>query len=579
MIKANSRMALISSLLSILFLQAAAGLISPADGAGPLEIECGTQIVEASVYRGGEVRVFREGSVEVEPGLFVFVCGGFPFRINQSSVRVEGSGTAEAGITGVDIRTEEKEVSTPEEYTRLTGRLEILKSRKDSLSIRRASLNKRLEFVTSLSDFTMEKANGELAEWSFNVGDWRAVLDFIENESNGARSRISAAERMIAKTDEEIRAVNEKLRMIRMDEKSREVRINCEVETAGRLDFRVSYLVGEAGWNPEYIISYDSSKETVELAYRAHIVQRTGEEWKDVSVTLSTARPRLGAGPPELRPSYLKKWQRRRMPPGAVTPEGERFDEALHLKGGAAEREKMLDAEGAPESLKIVPMREAESSRSGFSANFKVRSPVTISSGAGRRVLIRKGKLPVDLSLYSAPRVSQHVFASGRLTNSMDVPILAGTAGVYIIEPEEGSYPSSTFVGESRINDLPPGGKADFHLGIDQDVKVEHELENREYLSEEGDREKEIRYHYLMTVENFKERSVELTLKDRVPVSAMDDIEVDDVDISPDPEEAGENGIAVWNLTMEPGEKIDIRVQYTVRFPGDWPEYSILNLE
>jgi hypothetical protein len=56
------------------------------------------------------------------------------------------------------------------------------------------------------------------------------------------------------------------------------------------------------------------------------------------------------------------------------------------------------------------------------------------------------------------------------------------------------------------------------------------------------------------------------------------EIEVDDVDIEPKPDERRDDGILTWNLSPAPGEKIEIRLAYTIVFPGDWPE-AMLNLE
>ncbi len=129
------------------------------------------------------------------------------------------------------------------------------------------------------------------------------------------------------------------------------------------------------------------------------------------------------------------------------------------------------------------------------------------------------------------------------------------------------------------MKDVSPGGKADFYLGMDQDVKVNHRLIKKEYLSEEGDRRTEIRYHYLISAENFKEREIRLSLKDRLPVSVMDDIDIYDVDIEPDEDSREENGMLAWNLQLQPKEKVEILLEYSVSFPGEWPEHTIMNLE
>ncbi|MFO7916435.1 MAG: mucoidy inhibitor MuiA family protein, partial [Candidatus Krumholzibacteriales bacterium] len=452
------------------------------------EVELETRIVEATIYRRGEVRVIRSGSAEAEPGLYSFICGGLPYRIDNSSVQVEGSGSAAAEIAGINIRQRDQDPSVSPEYNRLKMEMERLKSRIDSLLVTQSALHQRLKFVSSLSDFKAKSAREEMAGESFTVGEWRGILDFIEGENTGIKNRMSTLEKEIASAEERKKVIERKMRQMRVSEAGKEVQIECSVKSSGRLSFRVSYLVGEASWTPEYVIRYNRRNTSIGLDYRGFVVQRTGEDWEDVSIFLSTARPYLGAGPPVLIPAYLKK--RIRIPrASSKSREGyDNIEEALALKSGIVKTGDELHVKGGGVAEpQEVSHAEAGADVSGFSANFEVRSPVTLASGDSRRVLVRSAELPVELSLYTAPRISPHVFATGELTNTMEVPILKGKAGVYVVSaPSEGSSPVSTFVGENLINEVAPGGEAEIPLGIDQDVRVEHELTNREYLSREG---------------------------------------------------------------------------------------------
>ena len=93
-----------------------------------------------------------------------------------------------------------------------------------------------------------------------------------------------------------------------------------------------------------------------------------------------------------------------------------------------------------------------------------------------------------------------------------------------------------------------------------------------------GKKWKKSRYHYLITLENFKKEAAEIVLQDRIPVSTMKEVKVEKVDISLKPDESRDDGIVTWNLKPAAGGKVEIRISYTIAFPGDWPEHS-LNLE
>lgn len=85
------------------------------------------------------------------------------------------------------------------------------------------------------------------------------------------------------------------------------------VDCKKHMNFRLisCLVVRQASWSSLYDIRADlsatsgNSKEgnpPVKLNYRANITQSTGEDWKGVSLTLSTASPLLGSTVPKVQP-------------------------------------------------------------------------------------------------------------------------------------------------------------------------------------------------------------------------------------------------------------------------------------
>ncbi|MSQ96659.1 MAG: mucoidy inhibitor MuiA family protein [Gemmataceae bacterium] len=65
---------------------------------------------------------------------------------------------------------------------------------------------------------------------------------------------------------------------------------------------RLNYLVTSASWRPQYKLRASKvAKDPVQVEYLASLVQHSGEDWNNVSLTLSTAQPMLNAAPPELQ--------------------------------------------------------------------------------------------------------------------------------------------------------------------------------------------------------------------------------------------------------------------------------------
>jgi uncharacterized protein (TIGR02231 family) len=540
------------------------------------EITLKTNIATATIYPD-RAQVTRSGKTEVKPGLYKLICDDLPQGFDESSLQVEGRGTAQVRIMGVDIVKMRGLVAESPRYKELKEKLEKLTGKRDTLQIELNAMNSSVTYLDNFAKYPFEKADAKLTTEIFRVQDWKNVLDFISTERIKTNEKIDALNKRGRKLTEEIDWINGQLNDMQMkDNWSKRAVVDCEASTPGDLAVSFTYNVPGATWAPEYMVRYDTAREKIELTYNARIQQFTGEDWQHTAVTLSTARPQLGAAPPEITPWYLQQRVVR------VTTY-DRVKEAGELKAGMArnaETETLAAAVAEPpQEFEAVPTG-AELASTEFAAAFSIPKAVDLPSGADpRRVLILQEEVAGKLSRYAAPRLSPNVFTKGDVQNTLDVPLLGGTADVYVETAAPGGQSkTSNFVGKEMIKSVLNGQEFAVHLGIDQDFKVTHKLEKKEYLSKEGAVTRKIRYHYLMTIESSKKGPAAVTLQDRIPVSTLKEVKVTGVDIEPKPSEEREDGIITWSLNLAPKAKQEIRVLYTIEMPGDWPEYSI-NLE
>ena len=97
------------------------------------------------------------------------------------------------------------------------------------------------------------------------------------------------------------------------------VEITCATAVEAKLTLK--YLVKSAGWSPSYDIRVTDISRPLELSYKALVYQSTGEEWKDVALSLSSGDPNKGAMMPLLTTWLLDFGARTRpvAPPKAHT--------------------------------------------------------------------------------------------------------------------------------------------------------------------------------------------------------------------------------------------------------------------
>jgi uncharacterized protein (TIGR02231 family) len=573
------------SLLKITILSISIAILSvmTATGAGfagaAKEAVLDTKIASATLY-WGLAHVTRTGRVEVKPGSYRITCDDLPMGFTESSLQVSGAGTARASIIGVDIIERPGEVTETPRYKELKERLENLTAQKDSIGILLASLGSRQEFIANLGSYPFRERKEEEKLDIFRVQDWKSLIDFLDKERTEASRRVYKLDKETKEIQKEIDWVSSELNSMRSKGTwNRIVSIDCEAASAGYLDMELTYIIQNASWSPEYTVRYMTASDEVELVYNSKIRQVTGEDWKDVSVVLSTARPQIGAAPPQLPPFYLTLRSERELRVGRTQ---EIVVEAEMAKKMVSDSDVAHRTTGFQPSPPVTPIavEEAAAAGSEFATNLAIKKPIDLASGADpRRFMVLTTNLAGEFSRYTAPRVSANVFVKGKFKNDLDVPILGGTAEVYIESPAPGGKGKiSNFVGREQVPSVVSGEEFDLHLGADQYIKAEHKRVKRERQSKQGAKTTKIRYSYLITLESFKQDSITVTVQDRIPVSHIKEVEVKDVDLEPKPDEEREDGILTWKIHMEPGTKREITIEYTIQFPGDWPERR-LNLE
>jgi uncharacterized protein (TIGR02231 family) len=544
------------------------------------EIALKTKITAVTVY-GDRAQVTRSGRIDLKTGTFKIVCDDLPQGFDEASLQLEGKGTAAANILGVDVVRVQGQLADSPRYKELQSRLEKLTARRDSIQIEIGSVSGSIEFLSDYAKYPFTEKEAKAAPDAFRTQDFKTLMDYIASERAKTNLKLDALNKTVKKVDEEIDWVNGQLaEMKTKDDWTKRVVIDCEAASPGDLRLDLAYNVTGATWGPEYTVRFDEAGGKLTLDYNGRIEQHTGEDWKSVAMQLSTAQPQLGAAPPELTPLYITR-RPRPIEYGAAASVAlktgiVKTGDELHVRGG---RSSAGVAPSAPPELELV-QEGVNIASSAFAATFSVPKPVDLPTGAEpRRVLILERELRGAISRYSAPRLSQNVFVKDEIKNALDAPLLGGTAEVYVqAVPAGGGRPTSNFVGREPVKPTPSGQEFALHVGIDQDMKATFKLEKREYLTKEGAAVKKIRYHYLLTLENFKPAPTAVTVQDRIPVSTVKDVRVTDVDLSPDPSEKRDDGILTWNLTPGSKERKEIRIAYTVEMPGDWPEREI-NLE
>jgi len=540
-----------------------------------------SHISAATVYADRAV-ITRTAEVDLQPGENVLVFDHLPASLVEQSLQFAGHGTASATILDVNAQTTFVDTSPSIRVKELEDQISDLSKQSRALEDRMAILDDERDYVkrmlasaTQAGRAAPDSEHEQVARVSLD--DWQKLYVYSED----TLGKIAAELRTLDDQHNDLvgkkGALNLQLETLRNEQgKSvKEVTVRLQVETAGKLDVELKYAVPGATWTPSYNARLHAEERSVGLEYFGLVRNSTGEDWKDILLTLSTARPSLGGGAPELAPWVVDE-ARVFAEQKAASP----YPMTRNTLAGTMVREKALNAPPSAnqqflsdtgavdlEAFDIAAVVQANAT----SATFKIPATVSVpANNSVQKVSIVSLKLAANLQYEATPKLLETAFLSAAVSNGSDYPLLAGAMSTFL---------GDTFIAASRLKTVMPGEKFELHLGADEAIAIKRRLVNRfsesTGLTSNGHR---VTYELLVTITNNKRTPERVMFKEPLPVSRQEKIEVKLIE--PDEETVGtkespkevtreEDGKLVWRLDLKPGEKREVPLKFSISYPSD----------
>jgi len=529
---------------------------SPSSRPGASEIAARSAITTVTVFPD-RATVTREADLDLAPSVKAVVFKGLPASILGGSLRVTGRGTAAVKLLSIDVRDEFLESPLLPELKKLEAELEALEFELQQTGDAMAVIDAQAKFLASIQASSADRASREIAEGRTDVAAWDRVVDFLGTRLGTLKK--ARLERLRVQQDQTAKAeaLRKKIESLRPRQPLRgETAVaNVEVSKAGSFRMSLSYTVRNAGWAPRYTLRALPDSSEIELGMTADIVQRSGENWDKARVLLSTSAPALGAGPSELSPWLIDLYvppppaplAARRMK-GAV--EGGVIGGVMAEKAAVPEEEPVMDAE----------LDTAALDAAGLHVRFEIRREVDVpSDGAPHRYPIDARTLKAAYDYLAVPKLAESVFLRGTLTNSLEYPLLAGDADLFI---------GQDFVGSTALETVATGEETKLFFGADPQIKIER-LQTKKEKSAPGflGKNDRTRLSFTIAVQNFRKTAAAIDVVDQIPVSQNTRIEVKDVGLRPAPSAKDDQGLLTWKISLAPQEKKEIMIDFTVEYP------------
>lgn len=530
--------------------------------ASAADVEATSAIDTVTVYPDGAT-VTRVLKVNLPAGDSVVLARDFPLGLDPASLRVEGEGGARVQIGSIDARQPAPRPvqNTPEREKKLQALEDQIAGVDDAISaaiVRKQFANR---FATSAPLGLGERGSAR------PIAEWREAFKAIEEE-------ISHADDAIRGLQVKKRELNAEAAILRADQRidpatKMEIRIDLAAQAASTATLRVSYTVRDARWAPLYDARLDTGtkdrKPSLEVVRRAEIVQRTGEDWANVALAVSTVRTARGGGAPNLNTLIV------RFPQPVVLPRPEPSASAAPppVSAPMPARSDRLGAVPARERAAAEPERVEERSAvadtSGFQAVFQVPGRVSLGAGEGARSLrIASMTLAPELLVRAAPAVDETAFLEATFKQTEEAPLLAGRVSL---------YRDGTFVGRGQMPASQKDETVRLGFGADEQVKVTRSVVRKnEGASGIITSSKTDEREFKTIMRNGHAAPVKVTIEEQLPVAENSEIQVEMLPSSTPPTQRDvrdQRGVLAWTTDVPAGETREVKFGWRVRWPTD----------
>lgn len=531
-----------------------------ATGAGPTGTgreSADTAITGVTVFTDG-ARVTRTGATRVQPGVRPVVIAGLPDSADPSSVRVAARGQ---GLTLLNVEVQRRVTTEPgqESLARLRADVERWRDAVSELGDADEAERAGLSFLGHLSQAAATSLARALSSGRAGYDELAGMAGHLSASTAttlGRRREIAARKRA---AQQELDAALERLAGAQQPGQPvafTEVSVLLEAAAATEAEFELTYHVAGASWQPLYDLVLDG--ERLSVSYLAEITQRTGEDWPEVTLVLSTTRQGLRQTLPELSPWYIGRPQpprvhaamaRRASAPAPAGPPPD--DESGWVAQSAAFGAALPEAK--------VPGAALSQSESGAGLVYTPARPLAVPGDGGpHKTLVAKPELDASLDYLTVPVLAAEAYLRATVTNG-PLLLLPGQARI---------FHGQQFVGETRLDSVAPGEEFEVQLGVDDQVKVERQLRRRTTGKAVIGSTRTIDVAYEITVRNHRDRKATVSVHDHIPVSTDGDIKVRPREATPAPVSSDDLGELTWTLSLPPGESAVVSHRFTVEHPA-----------
>lgn len=342
--------------------------------------------------------------------------------------------------------------------------------------------------------------------------------------------------------------------------KSKNIIINIYSNRNMTATLHYDYLVSSVASNYSYDVNLNEIMHNAVFSLKTDIQQSTNENWKDCNIVFSTNEGGFAGEDAELYTWYLnnnqvytqnnaKKFKSRMTANNVASARGETMLYATETSADyEIEEEFSLGSVSSAENLTLSREYTLNTKQSIGSNDKALTIPLTFDTAK------------VDFKHFSTPKAIEKVYYTALIPDWEDLGLQNTNCDVFL----NGKYIAASYINTNSTKDT-----MKFSAGEDNNVKIARKVRktspDKGFLSSNVEETVTI----VLNIKNTKNQTVDLEIKDQVPVSQNADIKITNVDKG-EGNLNSNTGIIKWNIQLAPKETKELKFSYTVKYPKEF---------
>lgn len=315
------------------------------------------------------------------------------------------------------------------------------------------------------------------------------------------------------------------------------------------LNLGVSYIVSDAGWVPSYDLRAESVKKPLEMVYKGKIYQKTGQDWNNIKLFVSTYRPSYNQDRPILSPLYVAEYT-------AYNAQAETAGYKLKAVAKEVNSYQMRDEAAAQPSQ--IPVATVSDSQMNVMYELNYNQTI-LSQEKEQYVILDKKQIDASYKYHTVPKLNNQVFLMAFIKNWQNLNLISGEANIYF----DDNYIGKTNIASNYVKDEFP-----ISLGVDERItvkriKLEDKTSQKNFNSNKWETES-----YQISIRNNTKESIELEILDQLPISENSKILVKALETGNGSLDE-KTGSILWNRNISSGGSDKINFSYEVKYPKE----------